>query len=44
MSNVTKNILGMPTIRHNPTFSAKMTAETLQKAMEGKGTNKVDFY
>jgi annexin A7/11 len=40
MSNITKNILGMPTVRHNPTFSAKQTAELLHKAMEGKGTNK----
>jgi len=30
----------MPTVRHNPTFSAKQTAELLHKAMEGKGTNK----
>jgi len=40
MSNITKNILGMPTIRPNPTFNAKGSAEILHKAMTGKGCNK----
>lgn len=36
MSNATKNILGMPTVRHNPTFNAKTSAQLLHSAMEGK--------
>lgn len=40
MSNVTKNILGVPSIRIGPNFNARTTAEQLHKAMAGIGCNK----